>query len=54
VDRYSAIIVGQFFGHTHNDQFSVFTGEDGEKTVSFILKVFLINELLDFWVIINK
>ncbi len=35
--RYENIIRAQFYGHTHNDEFSVFYNEDGQPSnVAFV------------------
>ena len=36
MDRYQNIIVGQFNGHTHNDDFKIFFDEDRPSALSYI------------------
>jgi len=36
VDRYQNIIVGQFYGHTHNDDFKVFFDGERPSATAFI------------------
>lgn len=42
VNRYENTIAGQFYGHTHNDEFTVFYDEnDKKRPVSMVRRVIL-------------